>query len=101
MFNLTYTWLFITRPTIIEGSIDYLAVFIRGFLAGWVSARLLYREAEMFKNMPYYLRIGNETDDLHLPSTAGATEGVRPTIENCMLRAIVRTCSQPDSFSVF
>jgi len=26
----------------------------------------------MFKNVPYYLRIGNETDDLHLPSTARA-----------------------------
>jgi hypothetical protein len=38
---------------------------MRGLLAGRVSGRLLYREAEMFKNMAYYLRIGNETDDLH------------------------------------
>jgi len=30
----------------------------------------------MFKNMAYYLRIGNETDDLHLPSTARTAEGV-------------------------
>ena len=45
-------------------------------MAGWVSGRLLYREGEMFKNMAYYLRIGNETDDLHLPSTARTAEGV-------------------------
>jgi len=60
---------------------------MRGLWAGRVSARLLYREAEMFKNMAYYLRIGNETDDLHLPSTARGTGGVRPAIENRMLRA--------------
>jgi len=30
----------------------------------------------MFKNLPYYLRIGNETDDLHLSTTARAAEGV-------------------------
>ena len=30
----------------------------------------------MFKNMAYYLRIGNETDDLHLPSTARTAERV-------------------------
>jgi hypothetical protein len=33
---------------------------MRGLLAGRVSGRLLYPEAEMFKNMAYYLRIGNE-----------------------------------------
>jgi len=36
----------------------------------------MYPEAEMFKNLPYYLRIGNETDDLHLPSTARTGKGV-------------------------
>jgi len=38
---------------------------MRGLLAGWVFGGPLYPEAEMFKNMAYYLRIGNETDDLH------------------------------------
>jgi len=38
---------------------------MRGLLAGRVSGRPLYPEAEMFKNMAYYLRVGNETDDLH------------------------------------
>jgi hypothetical protein len=46
-----------------------------GLLAGRVSGGLLYLEAEVFKDMPYYLRIGNETDDLHLPSTARTAEG--------------------------
>jgi hypothetical protein len=49
---------------------------IKGFLAGRVSGRLLYPEAKMFKNLPYYLRIGNETDDLHLSTTARTAEGV-------------------------
>jgi hypothetical protein len=31
----------------------------------------------MFKNMAYYLRIGNEADDLHPPSAARTAEGVR------------------------
>jgi len=94
--SLHSRWIFIVRPTIIEGFIDYLAIFMRGLLAGRLSGGLLYPEAEMFKDMPYYLRIGNETDDLHLPSTAGATEGFRPTIENCMLRAIVETQDYQD-----
>ena len=66
----------IAGPTIIEGFIDYLAIFMRGLLAGRVSGRLLYPEAKMFKNLPYYLRISNETDDLHLSSTARTAEGV-------------------------
>ncbi len=41
-------------------------------MAGWVSGRPLYPEAEMFKNMAYYLRIGNETDDLHPSPAFGA-----------------------------
>jgi len=49
---------------------------MRGLLAGRVSGGLMYPEAEMFKNLPYYLRIGNETDDLHLPSTARTGKGV-------------------------
>jgi len=48
---------------------------MRGLLAGRASGRVLYPEAEMFKNMAYYLRLGNETDDLHLPSTARAAKG--------------------------
>jgi hypothetical protein len=31
----------------------------------------------MFKDMAYYLRIGNEADDLHLPSAARTRKGVR------------------------
>jgi len=50
---------------------------MRGFLARRVSGGLLYPEAEMFKNMAYYLRIGNEADDLHLPSAARTRKGVR------------------------
>ena len=68
-------------PTIPEGFIDYLAIFMRG-LAGRVSGGLLYPEAEMFKDMPYYLRIGNETDDLRLPSTARTGKGVRLPLLN-------------------
>jgi len=56
-----------------------------GLLAGRVSGRLLYPEAEMFKNMAYYLRIGNETDEPDFSCTARTAEGVRPAIENCML----------------
>jgi hypothetical protein len=63
-------------PTIIEGFIDYLLISTRGFLAGRISGRSLYPEAEMFKDMAYYLRIGNEADYLHLPSAAMTTEGV-------------------------
>jgi hypothetical protein len=40
-------------PTIMEWFIDYLAIFMGGLLAGWVSGGLLYREAEMFKNLAY------------------------------------------------
>jgi hypothetical protein len=75
--------------THLTGFIDYLTIFLRGLLAGRVSGRPLYPEAEMFKNLDYYLRIGNETDEPHLSSAARTTEGVRPAIENCMLRAIV------------
>jgi hypothetical protein len=71
-------WLFIAGPTIIEGFIDYLAILIKGLLAGRVSGRLLCPEAEMFKNMAYYLRIGNETDDLHLPSYSEDSRGGLP-----------------------
>ena len=62
---------------------------MRDILAGRVSGGLLYPEAEMLKNLPYYLRIDNKADDFHLSSAARTTEEVRPTIENCMLRAIV------------
>jgi len=65
------------RRQVIEGFIDYLPISMRGVLAGQVSGGLLYPEAEMFKDLPYYLRIGNETDDLHLPSAARTAEGVR------------------------
>jgi hypothetical protein len=60
-------WLFIAGPTIIEEFIDCLAIFMRGLLAGRVSGGLLYPEAEMFKNLPYYLRIGNETSETPRP----------------------------------
>ena len=43
----------------------------------------------MLKNLPYHLRIDNKADDFHLSSAARTTEEVRPTIENCMLRAKV------------
>jgi hypothetical protein len=46
-------WLFIAGPTIIEGFIYYLAIFMRGLLAGRVSEGLLYPEAKMIKNMAY------------------------------------------------
>jgi hypothetical protein len=46
-------WLFIAGPTIIEGFIYYLAIFMRGLLAGRVSGGLLYPEAKMIKNMAY------------------------------------------------
>jgi class 3 adenylate cyclase len=53
-----------------EGFIDYLPISMRDLLAGRVSGRPLYPEAEMFKNLPYYLRIGNEADYFHLSSAA-------------------------------
>jgi hypothetical protein len=50
---------------------------IEGLLAGRVSGRPLNPEAEMFKNMAYYLRIGNEVDYFHLSSAARTRKGVR------------------------
>jgi len=41
-------WLFKAGPTIIEGFIYYLAIFMRGLLVGRVSGGLLCPEAEMF-----------------------------------------------------
>jgi hypothetical protein len=38
---------------------------MKGLLAARVSGRPLYPEAEMFKNMAYYLRVGNEADYFH------------------------------------
>jgi len=69
-------WPLIAGPSIIDGFIDYLAISMRGLLAGRVSGRLLYPGAEMFTDMPYYLRIGSESDDLHLPSIARTGKGV-------------------------
>jgi len=65
------------RRQVIEGLVDYLAIFTRGLSAGRVSGRLLHPEAEMFKNVAYYVRIGNEADYFHLPSAARTAEGVR------------------------
>ena len=48
---------------------------MRGLLAGRVSGRPLYPEAEMFKNLPYYLRVGNEADYFHLSSAARTRKG--------------------------
>ncbi len=52
-----------SRATIIEGFIDYLAISMRDLLAGRVFGRLRCPEAEIFKDMPYYLRIGSLCSD--------------------------------------